>query len=591
MPSIYVDYEAGNDSNSGRSKAKPVKTLWRVNQLISLGGYDIMLKAGQRHFGNFVAPVTANKNTIAHYGGGKKPEVTANKVIKNDSWVVDTGSIWKVDLTNNTKFTGDLNTINTNIGHLLINGIVQGDKKINKNQMVEQWDFWCDSTYLYTFSAGNPGTLSSGIIIEAAPNLNLISIQSNHEVYDIDLAGSGAHGIDGTNPQNLVISNVGIKNIGGSFKSDGFTRYGNGIQFYKGGKNIFIGDGCSIEQCYDVGYTLQGEGTTGGAGIGWENILFQDSLIRDNTQSLEFWVKEGVTGFLNCQHKNLICENAGGGWGYPVRFDKDSAVHLLFYEMTHNGNLDIRIENCLFSKAQKGLYYAPTGALPAIKSKNNYVMLKEGQNIRSLDDTYQVEDFAAFTTATGLEVGTKFTNRKDQTTAANVKDVTKVSMDLSVLDITRALVKSAWRYRATPVRSMIDDFVILVNASPNQSVYARQGTIAVWPGGPTRSSLVYIKTTAEADNEGWQAISPTVRDSNNTVNGLTSIPNGGTFLDVPFTGAFMGMHAWASSRVSLGAVEYLTAVVSATDNVRVFYKNNTGSTITLSAGKIDIRVS
>lgn len=588
MPSIYVDFEAGNDADSGRSKFRPVKTLWRVNQLISLGGYEILLKSGQRHHGNFIAPSTANKNTISPYGSGARPEITTNKIIKNDSWVVDAGSVWKVDLTNNTKFTGDLNNLNTNIGHLLINGVIYGDKKINKNQMVEQWDFWCDATFLYVYSAGNPGSLYAGIIIEAAPNTNIISILSNHEIWDLDLAGSGAHGIDGTNPQNLYISNVGIRNIGGSFKSDGFTRYGNGIQFYKGGKNIFIGDGCTIEQCYDVAYTLQGEGA---GGIGWENVTFQDSHIRNNTQSIEFWVKEGVTGFLNCQHKNLICEGAGKGWGYPVRFDKDSAVHLLFYEMTSNGNLDIRVENCMFSDSEKGLYYAPAGNLPAIKSKNNFVMLAEDQNIRSLDNTYRVEDFAGFVSATGLESGTRFSNKKDTSGVDILKDVSKITLDKSSLLATKAYVRSCWKMSRPAVRTIVDDMIIFVNASPNGSVYAKPGTIAIWQTGGSRTNLVYFKTTAEADNNGWQTISPTLRDIANTVDGLTSIPVGGAFLNVTVTGAFMGMHALASSRVALGAVEYLVAVVSATDQVRVFYKNTTASTITLTAGKIDIRVT
>lgn len=591
MPSIYVDFESGNDSNNGRSKVRPVKTLWRVNQLTSVGGYDILLKSDQRHFGNFVAPVTNNKNVIGFYGSGKKPQITTNKIIKNNSWIVDSGNVWKVDLTDNTKFTGDLNTINTNIGHILVNSVVFGDKKILKNQLSKQWDFWCDTTFLYVYSNGNPGSIFSNIVIEAAPNLNAISILSNHELYDIDIIGSGAHGIDGANVQNIVISNVGIKNIGGSFKSDGFTRYGNGIQFYKGGKNIFIGDGCSIEQCYDVAYTLQGEGTTGGAGIGWDNITFQDSLIRNNTQSLEFWVKEGVTGFTNCQHKNLICEGAGNGWGYPVRFDKDSAVHILFYEMTSNGNLDISIENCLFSDSKKGLYYASTTDIPAIKSKNNFVILQSNQNIRSGNDNYKIENFNSFVSATGLESGTRFSNKQPLDTINSVNDVSKITLDRVLLESTRTFVKSLWKKSQTPVKSLIDDKIIDVNASPNTSVYARPGTLAVWSGGPSRSSLVYIKTTADTDNNGWQPLATVVRDSTNTVDGLTSIPVGGTYVDVVFTGAFMGMHALASSRVSLGSVEYLTAVVVATDTVRVFYKNNTASTITLPAGKIDIRVT
>ncbi|MFR9634039.1 MAG: right-handed parallel beta-helix repeat-containing protein [Rikenellaceae bacterium] len=75
----YVDAESGNDSNDGLSPSTAFATLAKLNTKKLFGGNQILLKRGQRHYGQLkIANVSAtldNQLFVGGYGNGDKPIV------------------------------------------------------------------------------------------------------------------------------------------------------------------------------------------------------------------------------------------------------------------------------------------------------------------------------------------------------------------------------------------------------------------------------------------------------------------------------------------------------------------------------------
>ncbi len=402
LTNYYVS-NTGSDSNDGKSINTPWATLNKVNssQGIIKSGDVISFKRNNTFYGNIMLPTinsAAVPITVTAYGEGKRPVISAYKIGNlASSWKLHVNNIWKIDLTDTTKFTGNIYTKDVNIGFMKVDGNIKPVKRFSIGELKNQWEFYSDNNkYLYVYSTTNPTSLAKDIKI--APNIGLLFFKDAIKISELDLCGTGGHGINGV-VNNTTVTNCDIHEIGGSVLvgfGDGKTRYGNGIEVWAESKNVTIQYN-NIYDCYDTGYTMQGPVTS----VGFNNIIFRYNTEWNNSQSFEVSATGSTanTGFVNCKFENNTCINAGYGWSYDVRPDKEVAVHLLIYNLS-TPLKNISVKNNLFYNARNALYYGDL--VPGYDSNNNTIFLKQNQIIY-FNHSYMVEQHAAFSADTGKE--------------------------------------------------------------------------------------------------------------------------------------------------------------------------------------------
>ena len=397
----YYISNKGNDKNDGLSSKRPIKTIVRM-----MRGSKYLLKRGDTFYFKINASETFNGLIkIDAYGKGKKPVVSLYKNIKSTSWTLFSKSIWKVDLKNSDNYSGYTNADDTNVGFVKIGSSIKGNKVNSIDKLKVRWDFYSDSQFLYVFSTKNPSYLNEHIRITTRDNI--VQLGSNMQVSNISLIGTGGHAIQGSDRSNVVIKNVTISEIGGSYLPGfkrGDTRFGNGIEILGKGSNYTI-EGCYVSQVYDAAYTIQSTGSD----ACFENIVFKNNVAENNEQSFEFWTSNRRGGFKNCWFISNHCLNAGFGWSHSVRPDKDVGVHILNYYSAFSNN-DITISQNIFKRAKTGYIYldADTTKVIMFKSDRNRIFLDENVPIRTNDASYPISKSEKFIKSFGIELGSVF---------------------------------------------------------------------------------------------------------------------------------------------------------------------------------------
>ena len=77
----YVNSEVGSDANTGKSKSKPWKTLWKVNQQVFKPGDKILFAAGTSYEGKLVPKGSGKEGNVIkidRYGKGANPAIHGN---------------------------------------------------------------------------------------------------------------------------------------------------------------------------------------------------------------------------------------------------------------------------------------------------------------------------------------------------------------------------------------------------------------------------------------------------------------------------------------------------------------------------------
>lgn len=402
MPTYYVSSSTGNDNNDGLTPQTAWATIQKVNSTGIQSGDSVLFKCGDTFYGSIQFPNFTSPTILGSYGVGNKPKITTYKIANNQaSWVQHSANVWKLDLTDTSKFTGNTYSTDANVGFLKLDGVIYGDRKFNLTNLTSDWQFYSDGTYLYVYATNNPALLKSDICI--AINQKIITPSNNLIIKDLDILGTGGHAIQYSPVSNFSIVNCDIHEIGGSTLvgyGDGTTRYGNGIELWQGGTNVII-EHNKIYDVYDVAFTMQGNNPTG-----WTDIIFRNNVIWNCTQSFEIWANAGANSkFVNCFFEDNICINSGYGWGYDERPDKNVAVHLLIYNVDSTIT-DITVRRNIFYNPRNALYYSSRSVIP-YNSDNNYVFLKEGQKILE-QSVYVVEQSSDFSTSLSAEENSQF---------------------------------------------------------------------------------------------------------------------------------------------------------------------------------------
>lgn len=393
----YYISKNGKISNTGLSPFSPWPYLKEVKP-----GNTYLFRKGQTFY-TTISHVANPENKdieIGSYGlFGSKPVISAYKILKKNKWENYKKDIWRIDLMDTENFDGFNDVYNNNIGFLKINDDIKGGKCKSITDLNSEWDFFSDNRYLYLFSSTPPNQLN----ISTTCNYTLVQLSDNMTLRNLTLVGTGGHAVQGVNVKNVLISNLTIKEIGGSYL-DGYssanTRYGNGIEFWNIAANCLV-ENCDVSDVYDVAFTMQGKG----GNTAFNNIIFKNNTAHRNGQSFEFWVSGNGPGFLGCEFINNKCYDAGFGWSYLVRPDKISAVHVLNYVFEVK-NAELIIRDNIFGRARNGYsYIKDIKKIPILfSSSHNAIQLNDDQLINVLDSTYTAKMLLDFSENTGLEV-------------------------------------------------------------------------------------------------------------------------------------------------------------------------------------------
>ena len=349
MATYYIS-TSGCDTNDGLSPATPWQSIQKINSSIKCGD-TVCFKRGESFFGKIRAPKgndTQTPTTYKSYGEGTKPTVSQYKTAHNDAWESIGNDVWRIDLSDVSKFDGNVTELDTNVGFMKVSGNIKPWKRFELDKLSEQWDFYNDKQYVYVKSNENPALLSNDI--KFACNIICMPFADNILVEDIIFTGSGAHGISGS-VNHATVRNCEFHEFGGSELTTHFrpgVRYGNGVECWTDSSDVLV-ENCKFSNIYDVALTMQGNNVT----KGWVNMTFRNNVIWNCQQGFEIWSEGKLenTGFQNCVFENNVCMDSGFSWGHEVRANKQCSSHLLLYQL-ECPLCDVTVRNNTFYNAR-----------------------------------------------------------------------------------------------------------------------------------------------------------------------------------------------------------------------------------------------
>ena len=393
--STYYISATGSDSNDGLTPQTPWQTVKKVNSSIS-GGDTVCFRRGDIFFGQIRAPKkndTDTKTTYTSYGEGTKPTVSQYKTARRDAWEHFADGVWRIDLTDVSKFDGNVTELDTNVGFMKVDGTIKPKKYFELDKLEEQWDFYNDKQYIYVKSSQDPSLLANDI--KFACNIIHLPFVDDLLVEDIIFIGSGSHGISGT-VNHATVRNCEFHELGGSELTTHFrpcVRYGNGLECWTDSSDVLV-ENCRFSNIYDVALTMQGNNVT----RGWVNMTFRGNVIWNCQQGFEIWSNGDLenTGFQNCVFENNVCIDSGYSWGHIVRGNKHCSSHLLIYQ-TECPLCDVTVKNNTFYNARVAPIFKAGGlqAMPKdYKIINNLFLIEPKQDIilrhNNTEEEYQV---------------------------------------------------------------------------------------------------------------------------------------------------------------------------------------------------------
>ncbi len=399
--SIYYLSANGCDDNDGLTPQTAWQTVKKMNCSVYPGD-TVKLRCGDSFYGGVRisnGESSEKRTVLTSYGEGKRPVISAYKIMNKGVWEKVSENIYRVDMKNADNFTG--NTLpwelDANAGFMKIDGNIFYRKFATLAELNTQWDFYCDNDekYIYVYSQRSPDELAEEIKI--ACDIRII-ISPSHLVIDgIDFVGTGGHGVCGRGT-DVIIKNCGFHEIGGS-ELGGYpvpnTRYGNGVEFANGSCDCYV-EYCDFSGIYDVAMTLQGRVKD----LPWKNIYFNNNRTWDCTQSLEIWSEgdDPEIGFENCHFENNVCLFSGDCWGYKARPDKSVATPLLIYQL-HTDKVDYLIKGNLIAGSAFETIFKSGGSSEIPKSYRivgNTIIRAEGKNLVVRTKGTGEEEYLAF---------------------------------------------------------------------------------------------------------------------------------------------------------------------------------------------------
>ena len=320
-------------SRDGLSQNEPMN-FERMLSKQYMTGDKILFKRGDTFYGEiFINLITVDNNvlTLSSYGDTKKgkPIISCYKIVnKKESWEKESDKIYRIDLTDRTKFQGinDITYEGVTIGFMEAkNKTKYYNLKKTLSELTEPYDYYYNERYLFVRTNGATPYEELGEL-KLATGISILVMRSNIKVENLHLQGTGQHGMRGNRKEieNVEIVNNIVEDIGGIFNS-GKERYGNGIDFFQiDVKNVKIHKNI-VRNTYDVAFTIQGSQGSG------TNISLTKNIFCLNSQDSEIWQNSKATGIYNYNFEDNISFLVGRGWGNLARPDKYCTCHILFW--------------------------------------------------------------------------------------------------------------------------------------------------------------------------------------------------------------------------------------------------------------------
>lgn len=437
MAIFYIDAVNGNDANAGTSKEAPFQTLARVNTWNWRSGDQCLFRKGQTWYGfiNMVGnprQVTDAPVTVGSYGQGARPIISGYKKINTNAWVLHATGVWKMDINDASKFTGNTMVSNasfgSNIGFLRVDGVIKGFKKPDLASLANDWDFFSDNVnfVLYVKSATDPGTRAAEIM--AAPRQNTITPNNGTRYIGLEFNGTGGH-VHGGATSDVDFEGCILREIGGCYLT-GTLRYGNGVQLYSTNSSNVVTTSARVNirrnlfvDIYDVAFTMQGGGIVN-ATDGWEDIVFSENKMVRCTQGIEIWNRYDInngnnvgvpaagSGFRRCRIANNTDIDTGRGFGNAEPTPRDNAASLLIYNI-EAPVCDVTVDNNTHINPTRGLFHQFPVPADYVWRQSRFIGKKETPLDTTyvssvVTDLYTLETLGAYISDTGRGLRTKF---------------------------------------------------------------------------------------------------------------------------------------------------------------------------------------
>lgn len=378
----YVSAD-GSDSADGLTPATAWQTLFKLNADLPAGA-EARLRCGDVFSGELNVkggPDSNHVTVVSAFGRGPRPEISHYKIAKPEErvWEMVSNNVWRLNLRDSSKFSGDQSSKDFNVGFLRVTGSIHGVKRDRPEELATWLEFSCQDGYVYVWSRFCPTALSSDI--RFACNGRCASPQSNTTFRNLLFRGCGGHGMQ-FGSENVLIEGCGFRELGGSYLDWGGaprTRYGNGVECWTGARHVLVRS-CDFADIYDVAFTIQGNSPE----RSWQDIRMADCTVDRCTQAFEVWVtgcKPGI-GMIDCCFERNVVNGCGWSWGAGGR----PSAPLLVYEMSTD-TCGILVRNNVFrgSRAETlhksgGLSELPTGYVV----KDNEIHLADGATIGNI---------------------------------------------------------------------------------------------------------------------------------------------------------------------------------------------------------------
>lgn len=340
----YVSSSTGDDKNDGLTPETAWKTLNKINSCAEKfkqeGNVGVFLKRGDTW--RIASPLRASGITLSAYGSGAKPKLICS---------LDASGAEKWEATeweNIYRFKQNVGGLSTNIGAIIFDGgrawgihvspLPKGNKSIitridngtvfngleeytipygpfeGAEDLKGNLEFYHDletgELFLYS-KDGNPGEVFTSI--ELADAGHGITAGSDTLIDNIEIFGTGAHGVSAGTIKNLTVQNCVFTWIGGSIQgideTKGAVRYGNAVESFGSSDNFIIRHNYAT-QVYDCCWTAQSTGKAT-----FNNFQVYDNVAEYANTGTEVWVADG--GYVtNMKVYDNYDRYIGYGWSH-----------------------------------------------------------------------------------------------------------------------------------------------------------------------------------------------------------------------------------------------------------------------------------
>jgi hypothetical protein len=259
-----------------------------------------------------------------------------------------------------------------------------------------------ETNRVYYRSDSNPATKYESI--EAALHQHVVDhFARRYVIFDgLDIRYGAAHGFGGTKAENIIYRNLDISWIGGAdqYRQGGAgrrVRFGNGIEFWSDASDCLV-ENCRLWEIYDAALTNQG------SGVNVErNIIYRNNTIWNCEYSFEYWNRGPESRTENIVFENNVCVDAGYGWGYVQRPDKNGRHIMIYNNEAKTENMVLR--NNIFCNAKDSLIRIDSDFRDALTMENNVYWQPTGKDVMFwLTKTrYKAEQFGDYQKELGLD--------------------------------------------------------------------------------------------------------------------------------------------------------------------------------------------